>query len=375
MKYTLQENAMSSFSLAIENFKKFYYNANMYSESELDEARKLCAIFLENSIELFLKALLVKHDEKSIYVHPESEIIREAQEKAHRSSESLEDILIEEGIFLTIKYSKTIEEYCSLYNSDIVRSTFMRISEYRNKLTHFGIKTDDNDEFTVACVNVFGVIYQNIFEKLLDLEKIADYLVDDGLIVKTIHGYKPIFNEDCIYNNIIDFLDELVDYVPVVGYENRITNSFFKIQDWIEFYDDMIQSNNFHKMIDYYGVTLTTRASLIIDNCMEFVVSYKDNNEEIDEIIQIYCPYYNATFFTDYNLLIFFVIKHSLDKIIIYNDDIYMPSMDDPQLEEVDLDKHIENGHAKIYKLTKRNLLQAFDTSIRRIKELEIFNT
>jgi len=41
MKYTLQENAMSSFHLAIENFKKFFYMSKSYKPSELDEARKL----------------------------------------------------------------------------------------------------------------------------------------------------------------------------------------------------------------------------------------------------------------------------------------------------------------------------------------------
>lgn len=51
VKYTLTQNAISSLSIAIESFKKFYYLEDKCSQSEIDEAVKICTIFLENSIE------------------------------------------------------------------------------------------------------------------------------------------------------------------------------------------------------------------------------------------------------------------------------------------------------------------------------------
>lgn len=45
MRYTLAENAISSLSIAIENFKKIYYLSDNYSESLIDEYTKICIIF------------------------------------------------------------------------------------------------------------------------------------------------------------------------------------------------------------------------------------------------------------------------------------------------------------------------------------------
>lgn len=64
MKYTLAQNAVSSLSIAIENFKKSYYLSDGYSQSKIGEAIKVCIIFLENSIELMLKDILASTDVK-----------------------------------------------------------------------------------------------------------------------------------------------------------------------------------------------------------------------------------------------------------------------------------------------------------------------
>ena len=48
-------NALSSLSIAIEKFKKVYYYYGTDKESIYDENMKMCAIFLENSVELLLK--------------------------------------------------------------------------------------------------------------------------------------------------------------------------------------------------------------------------------------------------------------------------------------------------------------------------------
>ena len=111
MKYTLTENAFSSFHLAIENFRKFAYLSNDFLPSELDEARKLCVIFLENAVELFLKAIIITKDPLAIYEHPESKKIKNAKVAADAAGKPLEDILIEKGGFKTITFSEAIKVY------------------------------------------------------------------------------------------------------------------------------------------------------------------------------------------------------------------------------------------------------------------------
>lgn len=52
MKYTLAQNAISSLSIAIDNFKKFYYHEEEYKMSEIDEAKKYVLFFLKTQLNL-----------------------------------------------------------------------------------------------------------------------------------------------------------------------------------------------------------------------------------------------------------------------------------------------------------------------------------
>lgn len=367
MKYTLQENAMSSFHLAIENFKKFFYMSKSYKPSELDEARKLCAIFLENSIELFLKALLSKNDGTSIYIDPENGIIKKAKEEADKRNVGLEDILVEKGNFKTITYRKAIEIFNNLYPSERTQNVFIEIGEYRNRLTHFGITTDDDDEFTIACINVFIVIYQNLFEKLITLEKIGHYFIDDDIFVRTIHGWKMLLNENGGYNNIIDFLDELVEIAPSICLEYRLKNDDNNIQKWCSLLDKAIKSNRFQKMLDYYEASINWENSNLYGNDISFEIS--DASGVWDCINSSYSPYYNATIFLGGSGAIYFRVLHSTNEIVIYNEDITQPEIEMPQYEEDDWNEHISCGDAKKYSLTQRNINLAFETICKEMKE------
>lgn len=46
---------------------------------------------------------------------------------------------------------------------------------------------------------------------LIDLDDIGVYFKSDDWVVDTVHGKKFLFNDDYIYNNILDFLDELME--------------------------------------------------------------------------------------------------------------------------------------------------------------------
>ena len=147
----MAQNAVSSLSIAIENFKKFYYLSDRYSPSEIDEAIKICIIFLENSIELMLKDILVSTDPLSIYDQPNSKAIKNALSKV-TASFKLEDILISEGNFRTIKYSETVQKYNSKYhNSEKLYHVLNILGERRNAITHFGIDGTGNLDELIIC--------------------------------------------------------------------------------------------------------------------------------------------------------------------------------------------------------------------------------
>ena len=160
MKYTLAQNAISSLYIAIENFKKFYYLADRYSQSEIDEAIKICIVFLENSVELMLKDILVSADPLSIYEQPNSKAIRNALSRVTDSCK-LEDILISEGNFKTIKYTDTVNSYNrKFHNSDKLYDVLKVLGERRNAITHFGLDgTAISDELIISLLNVFDIIY------------------------------------------------------------------------------------------------------------------------------------------------------------------------------------------------------------------------
>lgn len=115
-------NALSSLSIAIEKFKKVYYYNGTDQESIYDENMKMCAIFLENSVELLLKSILVNHDPLSIYKEPNSRKIKEALSKVDENH-TLEDILITSGNFKTITYTDSVKAI----HADICKSDKVKI--------------------------------------------------------------------------------------------------------------------------------------------------------------------------------------------------------------------------------------------------------
>lgn len=84
------------------------------------------------------------------------------------------------------------------------------LGAYRNRFTHFGIEFSSYDEILRIIINTFDIIYNYLYPQLTELDEIGDYFTSDYLIVDTLHGSKYLFDEDMIYNNVLDFLDELL---------------------------------------------------------------------------------------------------------------------------------------------------------------------
>lgn len=362
MKYTLAKNAVSSLSIAIENFKKFYYFSYKYSQSEQDEATKICIVFLENAIELLIKTILVTTNPKSIYKNPESRIIRKAETKINDEFR-LEDILISEGNFQTITYTDAVKIYNKdFYKSEKVFNILDSLGETRNAITHFGIDRANNwDELIICILNTFDVIYNYLYPQLIKLEDIADYFTsEDLLFVNTVHGVKPLFDDNLIYNNIVDFLDELMETSKEYICSLRATNTNSKISEFTELIKALIEDKKFEQMLARNNAQIEFHTCDFENN--DFWFEFHNELGDGDSIISCYSPYFNVTAFCGECGNIYFLIEHDKHELYIYNKNDFRKW---PQYDEAEPDKQwlkdFTDGFCNKFNLSKRNLLLAFE--------------
>lgn len=360
MRYTLAQNAVSSLNIAIENFKKFYYISDIYSQSEIDEAIKICIIFLENSIELLLKDILVSTEPLSIYDQPNSKIIKNALSKVTDSCK-LEDILISEGNFKTIKYSDSVQKYNDMYhNSEKLYHVLNNLGERRNAITHFGIDGTDNlDELIICLLNAFDIIYNYLYPQLIKLDSISEYFTSDDLLVNTIHGKKTLFDDAFIYNNIVDFLDELMETSKEYVCTVRASNPKSKIYEFTELLKILIADQKFNQMLERYNAKINFITCDFENN--DFYFDAIINHDFWDCLSSCYSPFFNVTAFCGESGKIYFLIAHDNHEIYVYNQthDSYWPQCDEAEPDYQWLND-CTSGVCKKLNLSKRNLLLSF---------------
>lgn len=368
MKYSLAQNALSSLNIAIEKFKHIYYFNSEDTESIFDENMKICAVLLENSVELLLKSILALHDPLSIYLEPESNRIKEALTKVDENNK-LEDILIYSGDFKTITYTEAINKICTEYcKSNKIKSILSQLGYIRNSITHFGIIGND-DEYIISFINVFDVIYNYLFPEIIKIEEISDYFTSDDIFVKTNHGIKPLFDDNFIYNNIVDFLDELLEESRDWCYRARVNNSDYKIEAFSELLNNLLGTDNFRKMFSYYNAYLKINSCDSKTNDYDFEIGNK--NGVWDILTASYSPYYNSSCFIGECGHIFFRIEHSTDTIFIYKKDIILQNICEPEFEDYEWKKHVDEDICTVHKLTKRNIKLAFENILQMMNLVE----
>lgn len=360
MKYTLTQNALSSLSIAIEKFKSIYYESNEIEESKFDENLKICAIFLENSIELLVKAILAHNDPESIYDKPQnSPNIQEAKREVYKDNK-LEDILIYIDNIKTITYKCAITKVCdNICKSEKAKKILLNLGYIRNAITHFGIVGKD-EEYIITFIEVFDVIYNYLFSKIIEIDEISDYFTDDDFLVKTVHGVKPLFDRNYIYDNIIDFLDELLQEGRGWCYEVRVKNPDYKINKFLSIYSDLVNSEKFKEMLKNYGANFQYESDNID-------IEIKNDNGFFDYLLATYSPFYNYTCFKGEYGNIYFVVEHSQDKILVYNDYMEMPEYNKPEFEELQWKAHIDDGICTEYELNEENLKLAFENILKNM--------
>lgn len=326
MKIKLIDNAVDSIKITMELFEKYTNCKEEYDNRYL----KMTIIFLHNSIELLLKALLIQKDELLIYKDKEQAKMEKAKVELDNSI-SLDEYLIKDLNVQTIPYSALLDEYVNHYScNEKVYNVLKLLGSYRNAITHFGIdKSDDVDKVMNVIYETFAFIIYDLDYKLINVHEYFEYydmrdilepLYEDGLTVQ---------RKFCCENpnkKIKEFTGMLENVINSVKFKNYIKEKNIKIKEIFTNYD-----NN--------------------------DISYEFYNTEYDLYVQLvtdYKPYSNFTFLEDQDAYISFVVDHYNEIIYLLNEEIeeYVLYGDEQKLIEEELKK----GNCIKKPLTENNI-------------------
>ena len=367
MRFTLPENAISSLHIAIENFKDFCYcdRAEKLNITERNEKIKIALVFLENAIELLLKSVLVTIDETCIYKEPLPKCIKKARTLVDDKN-TLADLLLQDSNFKTIDYFDVVKKYTKLTGatSEKIESVLFHLSYVRNAITHFGIEIVDYDEIILTFINTFDVIYNYLYDNFMAIDSVGEYFTSDGVVVSTIHGNKWLVAEDGTYNNILDFLDELLidhnDYIFAL----RANNPKTKISEFETLMSEAITDKKFDGLLKAHNAEISLGMDDIISKELSFDIDVPKGSISV---LSRYSPYYNATIFENDAGDILFIVLHNEGDIYLYNKDIPYPSPTEPEKDRQWIEDE-RNGDCEKLNLSKRNIIKVFDGIFERYK-------
>ena len=368
MKFSLAVNAISSLSIALENFKSFYYNKIL--QNQLEECVKIGIVFLENSVELMLKAILSSENKLIIFKEPDCKTIQNAKKFVNEEN-SLYDVLIHSKADIhTISYYDTIKKYNEKYhNSQKLNVVLDNLGAYRNRFTHFGIEFSSYDEIVCIFINSFDVIYNYLYPQLIQLDEIGDYFTSDDIFVNTIRGIKPLLDKDMRYNNIVDLLDEILGDGNRYLFNLCYSNPNKCIQVFEQYYTDSINDKKLNYILSKYDV------ELMIDELSDYKCGYDfeftlTRESNTVDVLFRYLPYYNANIYLNEVGTLLFVVLFDKNQIFIYEKEAQYPAFDQADTD-MQWEYDCKKGLCKKYILSKNNLIKAIETIILREFSIE----
>lgn len=366
MKYTLAQNAISSLHIACKHFKNFFYDEKRENlrESEMNEEIKIALIFIENAIELLLKTIMVTKKETSIYKHPNSKAIKQVQENL-QSGEHLEDALLSVQRIQTLSYSEIVLKYFDKRRRGFrkVRDILLQLAQLRNSITHFGIEVLNYDEILTLFYNAFDVIYNYLFKVLIEIPDIKEYFTSDDWIVKTVHGDKNLVDVHGIYNNFIDFFDEIVEVLNDEIFEKRVGRSVFNICNFSDLLSSTVCDKNFENLLKKYRFQID-KSEIHHDYYMQML----SNEEEMIALVPRYSVFFNASIFMDESSGIQFVVLHNTNEMYLYSSWVQYPEIDKSEADE-QWKKDEQKGKCEKVVLSKRNLIRAFERFLQTLNK------
>lgn len=372
IKYSLYDNAISSFFISKDAFVQFYYkNDSLTTEKMINEQIKIALVFLENSIELMLKAILSADNYKIIFKCPNK--IENAKKKVTHQKK-LEDVLLEDGDFKTITYTEAVKLYIDTCKNHKVEKILTELGKKRNAVTHFGIDESNNISELYACfINTYDVIYNYLYPRLIELDDVGHFFVDDDIVnISPYDTLNFLFDKDFIYTNVIDFLDELLESAPSYIFELRKSNDKFNLSFFLDILINIKNDRKFISSLDEIGFEIefddffddSFPACRFINFCFD-----KNCCDGKFYLIWSYSIYFNYSFFEEESLGMIFIIDHSNNLIYYYNGSIdYHHDYDEAELE-FDFNSDILNSKCTKFNLSKRNLEKILLEQAIKLKE------
>lgn len=364
MRFTILENAINSLDIAIENFKLFYYGDEESLSPYLEKKyKKVSLVFLENAIELLLKAVILEKTQNNLSIFlqtdkaPYKGIIDEARELSEKTGKKMEDCLLKNTNLRTITYTKSLKYYNDMFEeSEKVHGVLKKLGYYRNAITHFGIDFSENPDELLCCfIETFDVIYNYLYPQLIELDDEASYYFEDcdeNYFVKTPDGTKFLIGENGEYNNFFDFSDELLgDLSQIRLMKLSKKNPNKKIEAYLKICEEVMSDSEY---VDYFKAN---NLNVFMDKETGWLECEVQGYHEDVHLVPVYSSYYNATIYFDEGSVAI-IIPHHENKIYSYIKD-----SDYPCLTEAENDKQwmedLEKGICMVQSLSSKNLFMA----------------
>lgn len=329
LKYRLEENAVDSLRYAVEYFDM------LIRDNDNLRYLKPTILFLENSVELLLKSILVLNDPLSIYESRSKQIVELAQNKVKNSGLTLAEILICELNVKTIGYGKVIETYCELYpDNQKLKEVFLKLGKYRNTITHFGINVSDKlDDLICNVYDSFEVISNELYSQLLEVDEYFEYNDFLDIVEPIIEGSQEYIRYLCINN-----LDR-------------------KISTFTDALKNVLNSNVFKELVKNNNIELVNQ-TLNFENDDFWIEVYKSSVYHMG-LLSRYSSFHNATIFSEDNGMIYFVVEHETGLIYDYfKESFYADSHESEKYFQWRSDE--KEGLCRVKKLTEENLFILF---------------
>lgn len=364
MRFTILENAINSLDIAIEKFHFFYYGDEESLSPYLEKKyKKISLVFLENAIELLLKAIILEKTQNNLSIFlqtdkaPYKGIIDEAKELSEKTGKKLEDCLLKNTNLRTITYTKSLNYYTEMFEtSEKIQGVLRKLGYYRNAITHFGIDFSENPDELLCCfIETFDVIYNYLYPQLIELDGEASYYFEDcdeNYFVKTPEGTKFLIGWDGKYNNFFDFSEELLGDLSQIRLMKLCKKNPNKnVEVYLNICEEVMSDS------EYEAYFKANNLNVFMDEETGWLECEVEGYHEDASLSPVYSSYYNATIYFDEGSVAI-IIPHYENKIYSYIKD-----SDYPCLTEAENDKQwlgdLEKGICMVQSLSSKNLFIA----------------
>lgn len=324
VRFTLVENAIDSFKIAIDSFKEWQY----VSSKKEDHYLKITVFFLQNAVELLIKSWMIENDPKSIYCNIDTSKMDDAIREANARKMPLDEYLIAQKGIKTISYSEMLNNYYP--NNSREKELFLRLGYYRNTIAHFGI---DNELSPLT-------LYNTVLE-------VFNWFLDEA--------YDDLIEKDkCFaYNDIIDILEDWKEGSEYFQNDLALSDTSLKLASFVDILKKVMSSEGLKKFADAYEIFIDDDSSY---EKYDIRLLFKKENQEY-LIYSKYDVFYNNTILYFYYKGVptpICIVLHEKNQICIYNQESQnMFNLEDESkrviIQEVSKDCNMKN-------LTEKNV-------------------